>query len=447
MIVPPDNLIAKYGGPAPRYTSYPTAPHFHAAVDASVVDAWLRTTRMQKASVYIHMAYCKSLCLYCGCNMKVTNSLEVVDAYVEALIQEMRRSAALLPHRLTITSLHFGGGTPSYASPSSLLKLMTAVRELFDIEEGAEISMEMDPRQLSDGVLAVFPSMGLNRASLGIQDTNPVVQEIIRRVQPHTMNLRAVQALRAAGVQGINVDLLYGLPGQTHDTLRQTISDILQLNPQRIALFGYAHVPWMKKHQVVLEPHGLPDARARLEMFAVAAGALRQAGYVPLGIDHFCHPDDPMARAAAQCDMHRNFMGYTTDASPLLLGFGASAISQYPQGYAQNITATGDYLAAVADGKLPVARGRAVTEEDCVRRGIIESLLCDMQAALPGGGLDAWIAQPHKMQSMMEDHLAVWDSARGVIAITEEGRPFARAVAACFDAYLVPESGRHSKAV
>lgn len=444
---PERELIAKYGGPVPRYTSYPTALQFHAGIDAATVEGWLGTLRdAGEASVYLHMAYCKSLCLYCGCNMKVTNKAETISAYVDVLMDEMRRTAALLPEKLKVGAIHLGGGTPSYVPMKDLRRVFTLMRELFEVKDGAEISMEIDPRQLVEGMPALLGELGFNRASLGIQDTNEVVQQVIRRVQPQALNVRAVSQLRAAGVEDINVDLLYGLPMQTPATMRQTVADVKELRPSRIALFGYAHVPWMKKHQAVLEQHELPDADARLAIFNTAVEELTKAGYVAVGIDHFCLPTDPMAIAAREGELKRNFMGYTTDAAPVLLGFGASAISQYPQGYAQNITAPAEYLHAMQQPGLPIARGVAVSKGDIARRGVIEQLLCGMRAQ--GEGLDGLVMQTERLQEMVADGLAEWQG--DMLRVTEKGRPFARAVAACFDAYLgkgASTMGRHSRGV
>ncbi len=444
---PEMELIAKYGGPVPRYTSYPTALQFHAGVGAATVEGWLGSLRdAGEASVYLHMAYCKSLCLYCGCNMKVTNKPETITAYVDVLIDEMRRTAALLPERLKVGAIHLGGGTPSYVPMKDLRRVFAVLNELFDVTDSAEISMEIDPRQLAEGMPALLGELGFNRASLGIQDTNDVVQQVIRRVQPQEMNVRAVSQLRTAGVQDINVDLLYGLPMQTRATMRQTVADMMELKPSRIALFGYAHVPWMKKHQAVLENHELPDAEARLAIFNTAVEELTKAGYVAVGIDHFCLPTDPMAIAAKDGELKRNFMGYTTDAAPVLLGFGASAISQYRQGYAQNITAPAEYLDAMTRKGLPIARGVAVSEGDVARRGVIEQLLCGMRAE--GRDLDDLLVQRERLEAMIGDGLAEWQGER--LCVTEKGRPFARAVAACFDAYLgkgASTMGRHSKGV
>lgn len=435
-----DILIGKYGGPVPRYTSYPTAVQFHSGVDGTTVEGWLGGVRGVEASVYFHMAYCKMLCLYCGCNMKVTNHKDTITRYVDVVLDEMQRVERRLPERLAAGTVHFGGGTPSYVPEKDLVRVMTAVRSMFDVKRGAEISMEIDPRQLPDGLPDVLGGLGFNRVSLGIQDTNARVQEIIRRVQPQEMNLRAVELLRGAGIKDINIDMLYGLPGQTAATLRQTVVDVLELKPSRIALFGYAHVPWMKKHQIVLEGYGIPGPVERFAMFDVAAKALVEAGYVAVGIDHFCLPDDPMAVALGRGELGRNFMGYTTDDAKVMLGFGASAISQYPQGYAQNITDVGDYTQAMERQGLPVARGVATSVEDGVRRRVIEHLLCHMQVEVED--LEAMVVAKDTLDEMELDGLVNWQGDG--LYVTEKGRPFVRAVARCFDAYG-GDGGRHSR--
>lgn len=436
------DLIAKYGGPVPRYTSYPTAPHFHGGIGPRTVREWMQASRGE-ASVYIHMAYCKQLCLYCGCNMKVTNNLNVVSSYVEVLMAEMRMVAEALPERLDVSTLHLGGGTPSYCPVSDLEQLMAVMRDIFMVRDGAEVSMEIDPRQLAEGMPEALGQLGFNRASLGIQDTNPEVQRAIKRVQPQEMNRRAVRLLRDAGVRNINVDLLYGLPLQTPETIRRTIDDVLELKPERIALFGYAHVPWMKKHQVVLENYGmLPCAAQRMVMFDTAAEALKQAGYLAVGLDHFCLPSDPMAQALQQDGLHRNFMGYTTDAAPLMLGFGASAISQYRDGYAQNVSSPTEYMALVKNHELPVVRGIRMTGQDHARRAVIEQLLCSQKATAPD--LTDLLVDSVKLKDLIGDGLVKWQGDS--LYVTEKGRPFVRVVASCFDAYVQPE-GRYSKAV
>ena len=440
------NLHEKYSAPVPRYTSYPTALQFHSGIDSATVTDWL-TTACGTTSIYIHMAYCKALCLYCGCNMKVTNKAETITAYTNAVLKEMDMVAAKLPRRPDVASIHLGGGTPSYAPLPDIKRLFTKIRSFTDVRPDAEISMEIDPRQLPDDLPPLMGKLGFNRASLGIQDTNPQVQEAIRRVQPHALNLRAVQLLRRAGVEDINVDLLYGLPFQTTETIRQTVKDVLALDPARISLFGYAHVPWMKKHQLVLEQHGLPDQPERMQLFQAAADALNSAGYLTIGFDHFCKPEDPMAKALTSGKLHRNFMGFTTDEAPLLLGFGASAISQYPQGYAQNLNTPSEYTAAITYGLLPTARGVRVTEDDAIRRDIIESLLCNMRTVGHTGqgcklSLQSLIFTPSRLQEAIQDGLVEWRDDN--LHITPKGRPFARHIASCFDTYHTP-TNRHSR--
>ena len=447
------DLLRTYGGPAPRYTSYPTAPHFGTDVSADTVAGWLRGMTARHASVYVHLPFCKSLCFYCGCHMKVTHDRATISRYVDGLLAEMAHAAAHLPHRLTVTTLHFGGGTPSYCPAPDLKRIVEAVHAHFDVATQAEISMEIDPRRLDDPVIGTLADVGLNRASLGIQDTQADVQQAIGRIQPHALNLRAAARLRQAGIRSLNVDLLYGLPRQTPNTLGRSIQDVLELAPERISLFGYAHVPWMKKHQRVLEAHGLPDAQQRLTLFETATEALTTAGYIAVGMDHFCLPDDAMATALHARTLHRNFMGYTTDDAPVLLGFGASAISQYPQGYAQNMTAIPDYMAAVNAQRIPTARGISLSAEDMLRRDIIASLLCSFEVDISDllqrhhFSADILASSLAQLGGMMRDGLVDLADDGQHLRITPEGRPFARAVAACFDGWLDKNPARHSGAV
>ncbi|MCP5404625.1 MAG: oxygen-independent coproporphyrinogen III oxidase [Pseudomonadaceae bacterium] len=446
-------LLARYDRPVPRYTSYPTAPHFHEGVGVSAVAGWLAELPADKpVSVYLHTPYCKSMCLYCGCNMKVTHNPQVVSNYVSYLIREMGHVARLIGTKLKVSTVHLGGGTPSYLPPHALELLFDALHGHFDVQDGAEISMEADPRTLGPEMIVTMGRLGFNRVSLGVQDTNPTVQGYIGRIQPHKLNVAAVQGLRAAGIGAINLDMVYGLPGQTTESFRQTIQDVLELAPSRIAMFGYAHVPWMKRHQVVLEQYPRADSAERLEMFAMAGDMLAEHGYVPVGLDHFALPDDPLAVAAGNGTLHRNFMGYTTDDAETLLGFGASSISSYPQGYAQNVTEVKDYLQRVGDGILPVAKGIALTPRDRLARRLIEDIscnfACDTEAAVQSTGVDdaAYLAKAREnLAPLMADGLVAVDGGR--VCINPQGKPFTRVVAACFDDYLGKGSGRHSAAV
>lgn len=429
----------------PRYTSYPTAPHF-APLEEATWRGWLARMRPAEAlSLYVHIPFCHELCLYCGCHTAVTRSEERIARYAEALHHEARLLALALPADGLVQHLHLGGGTPSALGATRLGQLIGRLRTLFPFARDAELCIELDPRTLGEDVVATLAREGFTRASLGLQDANPEVQERIGRVQPESVVRAAVERLRAAGIASLNLDIMYGLPGQNRAHVAATARLAAELGADRIAVFGYAHVPWMKPVQRAIAPGDLPAPEERLAQAAEAAAVLRRAGYMPIGLDHFARPGDAMARAAAAGRLRRNFQGYTTDDAPYLLGLGASAISATPQGYAQNIAEEKGYLAAVEAGRLPVARGVALTPDDILRRACIERIMCDL--ALDLDTLPAALLQEvlPRLQALERDGLLRLGGAW--LTVPDEARPFLRHVAACFDARLHAGKGRHSAAV
>jgi len=427
----------------PRYTSYPTAPHF-APLTEAVYRSWLGGLRPGDAlSLYLHIPFCKALCWYCGCHTAVTRSSARLARYAEGLMTEAGLLAAALPPRLPVESLHLGGGTPSALGARGLGQVMAALRAAFAFRPGAELAVECDPRDLSESVVALLASEGFRRASLGVQDIDPDVQARIGRVQPVALVEGAVARLRKAGIGAINFDLMYGLPGQTIAHVAASARFAVAMGADRIAVFGYAHVPWMKSHQNAISTDLLPDAMARMEQADAAERVLRGAGYVPIGLDHFALPDDPMAQAQRAGVLRRNFQGYTTDRAPVLIGLGASAIGALPEGYVQTLPEERAWLAAVEDGRLPVARGLSLTEDDRTRRAIIETLMCDMSLDLLRVPPPIWRDAEPRLAPLLRDGLAVLGEGR--LQVTEPGRRFLRHVAACFDARL--GAARHSTAV
>ncbi|WP_191084692.1 oxygen-independent coproporphyrinogen III oxidase [Roseococcus microcysteis] len=429
----------------PRYTSYPTAPHF-GPLEEATYRGWLsRMPPAEALSLYVHIPFCHELCWYCGCHTSVTRNEERIARYAEALHREARLLALALPADGIVQHLHLGGGTPSALGAARLSALMGKLRALYPFARHAELSIELDPRTLTEEVVATLAREGFTRASLGLQDANPEVQELMGRIQPAEMVRTAVERLRAAGVSAINLDMMYGLPGQSRAHVAATAALAAELGADRVSVFGYAHVPWMKPAQKAILESDLPDAAARMEQAQEASDVLRAAGFVPIGLDHFARPADPMARAAAAGRLRRNFQGYTTDDAPMLLGLGASSIGAVPQGYAQNIPDERGYVAAVEAGKLPVIRGLALTGEDIIRRAAIERVMCDLaldldtlpaavlQSALPG------------LQGLERDGLV--RLAGAWLTVPDEARPFLRHVASCFDARLNSGNGRHSAAV
>ncbi len=427
----------------PRYTSYPTAPHF-GPLDEATYRGWLGTIRPGDAlSLYLHIPFCRTLCWYCGCHTAITRSPARLARYAEGLVRETGLLAAALPPRPEVASLHLGGGTPSALGARGLVQVMAALRVAVAFRPEAELAVECDPRTLDDAMVGLLAREGFRRASLGVQDMDPGVQARIGRIQPAELVAEAVRRLRGAGIGAINFDLMYGLPGQTTAHVAASARFAAEQGADRVAVFGYAHVPWMKPHQKAIAEEMLPGALERIEQAEAAERALLAEGYVAIGLDHFARPEDPMARAQASGVLRRNFQGYTTDRAPVLLGLGASAIGALPQGYVQNQPDERAWLAAMEAGHLPVARGLELTEEDRVRRSIIEAVMCDLELDLLRVPAAVWRSAEPRLAPLLRDGLA--RVADGRLRVTEAGRRFVRHVAACFDARL--GAARHSAAV
>lgn len=449
------DLLARYDRPVPRYTSYPTAPHFKPYVDHTVYRRWLNETDPHaRISLYLHIPFCHEMCWYCGCNTRVVRRPEPIAAYVRSLIAEIDSVTASLPAQLRVGHIHFGGGSPNTLTPADLTGLIDHLREKFDIEPDAEIAVEIDPRTTSKAFIHACGKAGVTRASIGVQDLNDDVQKAVNRIQPYDKIARVVAALEENGIDDINADLMYGLPHQTADKVARTVDKTLQLNPDRVALFGYAHVPWMKKHMRLIDEATLPDAPRRWQQFETAAEHLSQANYTPIGMDHFARPGTKLANAAKSGTVNRNFQGYTTDDSTALIGFGASAIGALPQGYIQNDPDVPAWHKAVTEQGLATVKGRALTDDDRARRAIIERLMCDMSVdtrkVLKEGQYipEDYIAEFEKLSDMVRDGLV--EISGSAIRMTSTGQPLVRAAAAVFDRYLDQGQNtapRHARAV
>ncbi|GGH30701.1 oxygen-independent coproporphyrinogen III oxidase [Alsobacter metallidurans] len=449
MPIPSSLILAEKS--VPRYTSYPTAPHFTAAVDGAVARHWMgELPAGASLSVYLHVPYCRAMCNYCGCNTKVARRQEPLDDYTETLLAEIDVLADATAAR-RVTHIHWGGGTPSLLGPERLARLADKLASRFNLGGIVEHAIELDPRTVDPALAAGLARIGINRASLGVQDLNLHVQTAIGRVQPYETVARCVAMLRAVGVEAINLDLMYGLPHQSVDDVVRTAELSAGLDPTRLAIFGYAHVPWFKVHQRLIDAAALPGAAERLQQAAAARDALVGRGYDVIGLDHFARPDDPMAIAARDGTLRRNFQGYTTDVADALVGLGASSIGRLPKGYIQNAPDVAGWRRAVEAGELPVVKGVPFSVEDHVRAGVIERLMCDFavdfgalaQAAYGHAeALDDAIAP---LQDLQRDGVLRLDGRR--VALTEAGKPFMRLAAAAFDSYLHAGSARHSAAV
>ena len=445
------HLAAK---PVPRYTSYPTAPHFHAGLKAATYSEWLAALPVAAdLSLYMHVPFCDSLCWFCGCHTRITRRYEPVGLYLGGLIREIRLVGECVPAGASVSHIHWGGGSPTMLSAEDILRLANATREAFRLRADCDFAVEIDPRGLDDARIEALARAGLTRVSLGVQDFDPEVQGAINREQSFDETQRVADAFRAKGVRSLNIDAIYGLPYQTEARLMATLEKVVALAPDRIALFGYAHVPWMKKHQEMIPPESLPGVEARFLQAENAAAFLVANGYARVGIDHFARPGDGLAMAARDGSLRRNFQGYTVDPAEALIGFGASAIGSLPQGYVQNEPTTGRYLATIAEGKLPTARGITVTAEDRMRRGVIEALMCQMRLAeadfaSTDAQEEAKAAIRATIRDMVDETRRGWVKRDGdTLLVTEAGRPFLRLIASRFGAYRGQSAGRHSVAV
>ena len=449
------SLISRYDGRAPRYTSYPTAPHFSPAIGSQTYAGWLgELPHDAPLSLYLHVPFCDRLCYYCGCNTSVVTLESSRRAYAALLEREIALAAAFIGRRARVSHIHWGGGTPTTLPGDRLVAIMDQIRRLFAVQEDAEVAIELDPTRLPADRLEALRAMGVTRISLGVQDLEPDVQAAIGRRQSYEQTAECAEAARSLGIGSLNLDLIYGLPLQTEESVLRTTRRALDLGADRVAAFGYVHVPWMKKHQSLIAEASLPGALERFQQQQAMHRVLtEEGGYLPVGLDHYAKPSDAMAEAAAERRLRRGFQGYTTDGAPVLIGFGASAIGALPQGYVQNLPGAAAYGKAIEAGGFATARGVALKAEDRLRRDLIERLMCDLEAdivalsAAHGADPAPLVAEAEQLASFARDGLASWDGRR--VEVTDKGRPFIRSMAALFDAYLESgsESPRHSKAV
>lgn len=448
-----DDRRAGYGEERlPRYTSYPTSPHFSDAVSRTDYARWLAAIPANAtASLYLHIPFCRAMCWYCGCHTTVALRQAPISNYLTALRREIELVAGQLTSPLQVRHVHFGGGTPTIVEPEEFEDLVRLLRQRFLLSADAEVAIEIDPRTLTRAMTAALGRAGVNRASLGVQSFDPKVQRAVNRVQSVEQTEQAILDLRAAGVGGINIDLIYGLPHQTIGSCLETVEHCLALRPDRFSVFGYAHVPSFKKHQRKIAETALPDGPARQAQAEAIAAALVRDGYRRIGLDHYALPDDPMTQALAARALHRNFQGYTTDANEILIGLGASAIGRLPQGYVQNDTVLGSYAGTIALGELATARGYKFGTEDRLRAHLIERVMCDfsvdVEEACSAHGLaaDILVDAAAKLKALEADGLIRFDGAR--LTVVDEARDLVRVVASAFDAHLGQSGRAHSRAV
>lgn len=443
------DLIMKYETPGPRYTSYPTAPHFSPQADKALLAARAVESRNPR-SLYIHIPFCRTVCLFCGCSSSVCTRQEKADEYLSLLEAELALWKKAGLERCPLGQIHFGGGTPNFLSPAQIRRLGAIISGNFDIEKPCEFSVELDPRTLALDKVEAFAEIGANRASIGVQDTNAEVQKAVGRIQPQEANLRAVEWLRSSGISRINADLMYGLPLQTRDNFQKTLSDALALSPDRIALFNYAHVPWMKSAQRALEKYPMASGAEKVGLFTDAMSAFAGAGFEYIGLDHFALPGDELILARKNGTLQRNFQGYSTRAGLETFAIGLTSISQTRSTYRQNLKDYSAYEASVHAGILPIERGIELSEEDELRRGVIMDIMCNLRLDFKkyetklGMPFGEKFAKALASLAGMEGDGLVEISGSG-LRVTDLGRLFLRNIAMPFDGRLGAEKGKYSK--
>jgi len=437
-------LIRRYDRPGPRYTSYPTAAEFHEAVGPDVLAARLAAAAEKPGEplgVYVHLPFCEERCHYCGCNVVITKKHDVACGYMEMLQREIALVADRLGDRRRVRQLHWGGGTPTYYAPEELRALQARTLEAFHLEDDAEVAIEIDPRVTTFEHLQALREAGFNRLSLGIQDFTPAVQLAVNRVQDYDETRALIAEARRLGFGSINVDLIYGLPKQTPEDYAKAIQQVLAIRPERVAVYSYAHMPWIKPHQKRIDADDLPAPETKLELFLTAFDGFQDAGYAAIGMDHFALPDDELGRALEDGTLWRNFMGYTVRHAPDSVAFGLSAIADIDGAFVQNQRKLNRYQQAIGSGHLAAERGYVLSEDDRIRRHVITALMCtfhlDFDDLDERFGIDAraYLASEWHALAPFEDDGFVRRSERR-IEVVGTGRLFVRNVCMLFDAYI-----------
>ncbi len=435
------NLLKKWDRQVPRYTSYPTAPQFHAIDPSETSQKFLQFDRSSKPlSLYLHIPFCKTMCLFCGCSVVLNRKPERQSAYLSHLLQEIALVASHFASKRIVTQLHLGGGTPTSLTEGEFEQLMEALRHHFTLSADAEISIEIDPRTVyEDGgrKLTLLRQLGFNRVSFGVQDLDPIVQEAVRRRQSEAMTVTTYERARALGFEGINIDLIYGLPHQTAERFAKTVDKLLALKPDRIAFYSYAKIPWLKEHQKAIPDAALPSTEEKFRIYVEARARFMQGGYAAIGMDHFGLPSDPITKAYHAKQLTRNFQGYSVQKAEDLIGLGMTAIGFLENAYFQNLKELDTYQSTVQEGRLPIYRGYILKEDDLLRRAAIQSLMCHFELDKQRFGHLASV-DGLKADGLLEE------TADRYIA-TPTGRLFIRLIAAAFDAYLT--QGQYSRAI
>lgn len=434
----------------PRYTSYPTAPHFAGGVGPDLFSQWIQAVPAGSSiSLYLHVPFCRRLCWFCACRTQGTSSDEPVRAYAQTLKQEIALLKRHLAPGVTLSRLHWGGGTPTLLPADLMRDLADTIFDAVPLGPDAEFSVEIDPNEIDEDRLDALAAAGMNRASIGVQDFDPEIQKTIGREQSYELTKRVADQIRARGIRSLNADILYGLPHQTRARIADSVQKLLTLSPDRVALYGYAHVPWMSRRQQMIPSDAMPTPEERLRLFETARQLFTWDGYQEIGIDHFARPEDGMAIAARNGTLRRNFQGYTDDTAPVLIGLGASSISRFPQGYAQNASGTSDHTKAIRDGQFSTHRGHVFTGEDILRARMIEALMCDFRIDRAEMIRDYGVS-PQRLDEMFRTAASAFDGWVDVDAtgfsVPVKSRPLTRMIARAFDAYDQTKA-QHSAAI
>lgn len=442
--------LGLFDAKVPRYTSYPTAPQFSNDVGPDTYAEWIRQIPTGSAvSLYIHVPFCRRLCWFCACRTQGTQSDAPVRAYLETLKAELTMLRQTLPDGVTLSRLHWGGGTPTLLSPAMMEDLVGAIYDVAPLGAGAEFSVEIDPNEIDGPRLDALAAAGMNRASIGVQDFDPEIQKTIGRIQSYELTRDVVEMIRARGVVSLNADILFGLPHQTRARMTESVQKLLSLNPDRVALYGYAHVPWMAKRQQLIPTDALPTPQERLDLFETARHLFLWDNYTEIGIDHFATPSDGLAVVQKAGRLRRNFQGYTDDPAEVLIGVGASSISRFPQGYAQNAPATSAHTGKIREGRFSTSRGHQFKGEDRMRARMIEALMCDFRIDAAEMQEQFGVSQS-QLKEMFTRTNRAFDNMLSVstdgLFIPPEARPLTRMIARAFDAYDLSKAG-HSSAI
>ena len=442
--IPSWQLIQRYDRPGPRYTSYPTAPEWSEAFGPGEYAEHLARADAQGGplSIYVHLPFCREMCRFCGCNVVATHDRTRADAYLDQLEKEVALVAAKLPTRRSVSQLHWGGGTPTFLDEKQLTRCHAIIARHFEFAGDAEKAIEIDPAITTRSQIETLGKLGFNRISMGVQDFDAKVQEVVGRIQGFKETADLVQAARDNGFKGVNLDLIYGLPYQTPETWQSTLRQILDIHPDRMAVFGFAYVPWSKPHQRLLPQEALPKTEQRVELFLGAVEAFAKAGYRLIGLDHFALETDELARAQDEGYLYRNFQGYTIRPAPDTVAFGMTSIADIGGAYAQNAHKLKDWSQHVLEGRLPVERGAAMSDDDVMRRFVINRVMCLLRLDLrevagkfgPAARAEIEANLKAGVQELQDDGLVTFDG--DVLRVTPLGQLLVRNVAMLFDAYL-----------